>query len=230
MTSKQFVSKQRVSDHGEVYTHPREVNAMLDLVKQETERIDSTFLEPACGTGNFLVEILSRKLAVVKTRYAKSQLEYERHAVIAIASIYGIDILADNVDACQQRLLDIFNQQYTALYKANCKAACLNAVRLILSRNILHGDALTLKTVGDEQSPLKPIVFSQWKAATGSLIKRHDYKFSELFEETQSDKHDDFFVKTKKSLMSDLGSKAFIPEHIQEFPATHYLRLADASS
>lgn len=85
--NQQVVSKQRVADHGEVYTNAREVNAMLDLVKQETERIESRFLEPACGTGNFLVEILSRKLAVVAKRYAKSQLEYERYAVLAISSI-----------------------------------------------------------------------------------------------------------------------------------------------
>jgi hypothetical protein len=230
MSVNQVVSKQRIADHGEVYTHPREVNAMLDLVKQETERIDSTFLEPACGTGNFLVEILSRKLAVVKTRYAKSQLEYERHAVIAIASIYGIDILADNVAACQQRLFDIFNQQYTALYKAHSKAAYLNTARFILARNILHGDALTLKTIGDEQTLPKPIVFSQWKAVSGSLIKRHDYQFSGLFEDKQPDKNNDLFIKPKKSLMSDIGNKAFIPEHIQEFPPTNYLRLADATS
>ena len=91
---QQVVSKQRVADHGEVYTNPREVNAMLDLVKQETARIESRFLEPACGTGNFLVEILNRKLSVVAERYARSRLEYERYAVLAISSIYGVDILA----------------------------------------------------------------------------------------------------------------------------------------
>ena len=104
---QQVVSKQRVADHGEVYTNPREVNAMLDLVKQETARIESRFLEPACGTGNFLVEILNRKLSVVAERYARSRLEYERYAVLAISSIYGVDILADNVIACQKRLFDI---------------------------------------------------------------------------------------------------------------------------
>ena len=95
--TKQVVSKKRVADHGEVYTSEREVNAMLDLVKQETERIDSRFLEPACGTGNFLTEILARKLRVVESRYRKSQLEYERASIQAISSIYGIDILEDNV-------------------------------------------------------------------------------------------------------------------------------------
>jgi type I restriction-modification system DNA methylase subunit len=104
---KQVVSKERVANHGEVYTAQREVNAMLDLVKQETERIDSRFLEPACGTGNFLAEVLERKLRIVETRYGKSQLEYERYSVIAVSSIYGIDILEDNVVKCRDRLFGI---------------------------------------------------------------------------------------------------------------------------
>jgi type I restriction-modification system DNA methylase subunit len=81
-----------------VFTSEREVHAMLDLVKQETERIDSRFLEPACGTGNFLVEILRRKLAIVEQRYGKNQIEYERYSIIAISSIYGVDLLQDNIE------------------------------------------------------------------------------------------------------------------------------------
>ena len=92
-SERQLVSKKRVADHGEVYTRKQEVNAMLDLVKQETERIESRFLEPACGSGNFLTEILERKLSVVECRYGKSLLEYERNAMLAVSSIYGIDIL-----------------------------------------------------------------------------------------------------------------------------------------
>ena len=75
--TKQVKSKKRVTDHGEVFTAASEVNAMLDLVKHETERIDSRFLEPACGNGNFLIEILKRKLHIVEGRYSKSQLDYE---------------------------------------------------------------------------------------------------------------------------------------------------------
>lgn len=101
---RQVVSRKRVTDHGEVYTAKREVTFMLDLVKQETTRIDSRFLEPACGKGNFLTEILERKLRVVQSRYGKSQLDYERNAVLAVSSIYGIDILEDNVAMCRQRL------------------------------------------------------------------------------------------------------------------------------
>ncbi|MBI3163675.1 MAG: SAM-dependent DNA methyltransferase, partial [Chloroflexi bacterium] len=87
---KQTTSKQRIAEHGEVFTSQREVNAMLDLVKQETERIDSRFLEPACGTGNFLTEILERKLRIVEKKYRKSQLEFERNLTLAVSSIYGI--------------------------------------------------------------------------------------------------------------------------------------------
>ena len=111
------ISKQRVSDHGEVFTGRREVVAMLDLVKQETERIESRFLEPACGNGNFLAEILERKLRVVESRYGKSQLDYERKAVVAVASIYGIDILEDNVAACRKRLFGIFDWRYSNRFK-----------------------------------------------------------------------------------------------------------------
>ncbi len=116
----QIKSKKRVADHGEVFTAQREVNAMLDLVKQETERIDSRFLEPACGTGNFLAEILRRKLAIVASRYAKSQLEFERYAVIAVSSIYGVDLLEDNVQHCRERLFNIFNEIYSSFFKNLC--------------------------------------------------------------------------------------------------------------
>ena len=104
--------KNESANHGEVLTGQREVNAMLDLVKQETERIDSRFLEPACGDGNFLTVILERKLAIVEKRYGKSQLDFERYAVLAVSSIYGIDILPDNVRDCRRRLFEIFDANY----------------------------------------------------------------------------------------------------------------------
>src|ERR1700676_910522 len=141
-------TKKRVSDHGEVLTGQREVNAMLDLVKQETERIDSRFLEPACGDGNFLSAILERKLAVVEKRYSKSQLDFERYAVLAVSSIYGIDILPDNVREGRRRLFEIFDSIYMRLFKCSGKEACREAVTFILERNIIWGDALPLNTVG----------------------------------------------------------------------------------
>ena len=214
MSEKQVISKQRVADHGEVYTHAREVNAMLDLVKQETERIESRFLEPACGTGNFLVEILNRKLAVVTARYAKSQVEWERYAVLAVSSLYGIDILADNVAACQARLLELFDTQYRVLFKAQIQSKCSDAVGYILSQNILQGDALTLKTVGSGDAVAQPIVFAEWSAVNGSLLKRRDFVFAHLLEQASH---------REMPLFSDLDEAAYIPEPVKDYPLTHFL-------
>lgn len=170
-------TKERVANHGEVLTGQREVNAMLDLVKQETERIDSRFLEPACGDGNFLTVILERKLAIVEKRYGKSQLDFERYAVLAVSSMYGIDILPDNVRDCRRRLFEIVDANYGRLFKATAKDKCREAVRFILERNIICGDALTLRTVGEKPSH---IVFSEWSPVNGSMLKRRDFTFCEL--------------------------------------------------
>jgi len=218
MSDKQVISKQRVADHGEVYTHAREVNAMLDLVKQETERIESRFLEPACGTGNFLVEILNRKLAVVSARYTKSQLEWERYAVLAVSSIYGIDILADNVAACQARLFEIFDVQYRALFKQQAQQKCCDAVRYILCQNILHGDALTLQTVGSGAIPAQPIVFAEWSAVNGSQLKRRDFVFAHLVEQSSH---------REMPLFSDLDEEAYIPEPVKDYPLIHFLEVGN---
>lgn len=148
----QVKSKKRVADHGEVFTSQREVNAMLNLVKQETERIESRFLEPACGDGNFLTEILKRKLTVVESRYKKSQLEFERNAITAISSVYGIDILEDNVFACRARLLGIFTEFYSQNYSEKANPKVIDSARFILGKNIIWGDALDLRTVGDKPS------------------------------------------------------------------------------
>jgi len=212
---KQVISKQRVTDHGEVLTGKREVNAMLDLVKQETERIESRFLEPACGTGNFLTEILERKLRVVEDRYGKSQLEYERYAILAVSSIYGIDILEDNVQQCRHRLFVIFEWNYTRLFKNRAKNKCREAVRYILGRNIIRGDALTLKTVGEKP---EYIVFSEWSPVNGSMLKRRDFTFHGLL---------DHEGMKALPLFSDLGDDVFIPIPAKEYPLTHFLKVAD---
>ena len=215
LMEKQVVSKKRVADHGEVLTAEREVNAMLDLVKQETERIESRFLEPACGTGNFLAEVLERKLLVVEKRYCKSQLEYERNAVLAVSSIYGIDILQDNTEACRNRLFNIFDQKYTALFKDTRKEKCRNAVKYILQCNIIWGDALTLKTVGEKP---QLIVFSEWSPVNGSMFKRRDFTFHGLLQHES--------IK-ELPMFSDLGEDVFIPTPVKEYPLTHFLELGE---
>lgn len=205
-------SKKRVTDHGEVFTAEREVKAMLDLVKQETERIDSRFLEPACGNGNFLAEVLKRKLSIVEAKYKKSQLEYERYAVIAVSSIYGVDFLEDNAEECRERLFNIFDEQYTKRYKNECKEDCRSSIKFILNRNILWGDALDFTNPDTK----KPIVFSEWSAFNGSMLKRRDYIFKFLVEQTH-----------QFAMFNDEGNAAAIDEPIKDYPVMHFLKLAD---
>lgn len=210
-SNKQVKSKKRVAEHGEVFTNQREVDAMLDLVKHETERIDSRFLEPACGNGNFLAEVLRRKLAVVDNRYSKSQVEWERYSVIAVSSIYGVDILEDNAQECRDRLLGIYTEWYAKLFK-QLKYECIRSVRFLLSRNILWGDALDFTNPKTKQ----PIVFSEWSAINGFMLKRRDYMFKFLVEKTH-----------QFSMFNDEGNAAAIDEPVKDYPLIHFLKLGE---
>lgn len=209
---KQVKSKARVADHGEVFTNEREVNAMLDLVKHETERIDSRFLEPACGNGNFLAEVVRRKLQIVEQKYRKSQIEWERYAVLAVSSVYGVDILEDNAQECRERLFAIFDERYTMLFKDSCKDACRRSIRFLLERNILWGDALDFTNPATKQ----PIIFSEWSAVNGLLIKRRDYMFKFLVEKS-----------LQTSLFNDEGNAAAIDEPVKDYPLIHFLKLGE---
>ena len=211
-SSKQVKSKKRVADHGEVFTAEREINAMLDLVKYESFRIESRFLEPACGNGNFLAEILSRKLTTVTDRYKNSQIEWERYAIIAIANIYGVEILEDNAQECRERLFQIFDETYTKLYKNNCKEECRRSVQFLLHRNILWGDALDFTNPQTKE----PITFSEWSAVNGSMLKRRDFVFRFLVEKTH-----------QFSMFNDEGEPAAIDEPIRDFPLVHFLKLGE---
>ena len=211
--NSQIRSRERVVDHGEVFTSEREVNAMLDLVVNETHRIDSRFLEPACGNGNFLVEVLKRKLSVVSDRYHKSQIEFERHSVIAVGSIYGVDLLEDNVIHCRDRLFDAFDAIYRRHYGSFCCEDYRTSIRFVLTRNILWGDALTMKSICGSDTP---IVFSEWSAVNGSMVKRRDYSLAHLLT---------YQPMEGLNLFSDLGEEAFIPKPVKEFPLAHYAKL-----
>lgn len=180
--ARQVKSKQRVADHGEVFTAKREVEAMCDLVKQETERIDSRFLEPACGDGNFLSVILQRKLAVVTKKYRRSAYDWERNSLLAIGSMYGVDIMLDNVLACQERLFGIWNWEYKKVCKSECNDETREAARFILRLNIVCGNALTLLCCDDTGQELNiPIVFSEWTFPfNDARMQRKDYTLAEL--------------------------------------------------
>src|SRR5258706_9954168 len=149
----QVKSKQRVADHGEVFTPAWMVEAMLDLVKDETERIDSRFLEPACGSGNFLVKILQRKLAAVERDYGKSEFERRHYALLGLMCIYGIELLADNIAECRANVLEIL-ADYLNLAESD---ELYRAASYVLSQNLVHGDALAMRTYGG-----LPITFAEW--------------------------------------------------------------------
>ena len=228
MAEKQVKSRQRVADHGEVFTAEREVKAMCDLVKSETERIESRFLEPACGNGNFLAEVLGRKLAVVKERYGKSPSEYERYSVLAVTSVYGVDILPDNAQECRERLFSLWDKEYTAAVKNATDAACREAVRYILQKNILCGDALTM-----EQADGSPIVFAEW-SFVGNQVKRRDFRLDVLLKENP----DDNCYSDQLSLFADEADGADnwmidpvtheqIPKPLHEYELTDYRRVQE---
>ena len=172
----QIKSKERVAQRGEVFTAEREVNAMLDLVKNECLRPDSRFLEPACGDGNFLSAILRRKLAELRRKYKKSPRDYEKQAIVAIGSLYGVDIMNDNVYACRERLFSIWNEEYTDHCKAEASDEARQAAKFIISRNIINGNALTLMCV----DTTAPIVFSEWTLIGSTQMQRSDYTMTDL--------------------------------------------------
>lgn len=216
----QVRSKQRVADVGEVFTNEREVNAMLDLVADECHRIESRFLEPACGNGNFIAEVLRRKLAVVSARYRKSPNEYLRYAFLAVSSIYGVDIMADNVEECRDRLFAIAEGQARRDVGAAVDDGFLEAIRYVLQKNILCGDALTLKDASGE-----PITFAEWSLVSGDLVKRRDFLLSELLDGNVEKGQTLSLFGEKNDVISwefDAETQAFIPSAVREYPPMDY--------
>lgn len=164
-------SKQRVADHGEVFTPAWTVEAMLDLVKEETERIDSRFLEPACGSGNFLVRILQRKLAAVELKFGNSNFERRHYALLALMCTYGIELLEDNITECRANMLEIL-ADYLMLEESE---ELYRAASYVLSQNLVHGDALKMRTSDDQ-----PIIFAEWGYLGKGKFQRRDFRLHDL--------------------------------------------------
>lgn len=212
----QVKSRERVQEHGEVFTNEREVNAMLDMVRQETERIDSRFLEPACGDGNFLSEVLRRKLAVVANRYSKSPQEYMRYTFVAVSSIYGVDIMPDNVAECRKRLFGIVEDAAYSAIGRSLDDSFLESVRYVLEKNILCGDALTMV-----QHDGVPIIFAEWSMVMGDFVKRKDYRLDELLSGGDTKKGDQLgLFQTGWKYDSEIDG--LIPSAIREYPPIDY--------
>ncbi len=161
-----------MADHGEVFTPQWLVEAMLDLVKGESERIDSRFLEPACGSGNFLIPILKRKLAAVETKYGKAaEFEKQHYALLALMCIYGIELLADNIAECRDNMLEVL-AEYLGLEPSHY---FYSAARHVIAQNIIHGDALTMKTADGG-----PITFAEWGYLGRGKYQRRDFRLDVL--------------------------------------------------
>jgi hypothetical protein len=206
-------SKQRTVDFGEVNTSKAIVERMLDLIQEECIKLDSRFLEPACGDGNFLCEILKRKLTVILQQY-KQQKEFEKFSLLACTTLYGIDLLFDNIDIARDRLYKIFEDFYKNKFQ-NVDTAILKSFKKILSKNIIQGDALSFKC-GKKLEQV--IVLTEWSLIDNSF-KRRDFKYSDFISYSPIE---------GPNLFSDLGDKAFIPRPVKEYPLIKYYEIYES--
>jgi len=212
-TTEQLIfSKKRVADHGEVFTPTWLVEAMLDLVKDETERIDSRFLEPACGSGNFLIKVLQRKLAAVQLKYGRSDFDKRHYALLGLMCIYGIELLPDNIAKCRANLLEVM----VDFLGVPASDDLVKAAFFVLEQNIVHGDALSMRTeTGDA------ISFAEWGYLGKGKFQRRDFRFDAL---TQSSAFSE-----EGSLFAHLGNhEIFAPE--KTYPSMNVRQLAEQAT
>jgi hypothetical protein len=182
-------SKRRVADHGEVFTPPWLVEKMLDLVKGETERIDSRFLETACGSGNFLVPVLQRKLAAVESKFGKAEFERRHYALLAVMCTYGIELLPDNIVECRAKMLEVF-ADYLNLTETD---EVYLAAFYVMSQNLVHGDALTMRMHDDQ-----PITFAEWGYLGKGKFQRRDFRLEVLTQMSTFSQEDSLFAHLGK--------------------------------
>lgn len=231
MAEKQIKSKERVADHGEVFTNEREVKAMCDLVEQECERFDSRFLEPACGDGNFLAEVLSRKLKKVKKLYKNSPYDYERYSIFALSSVYGVDILNDNIKECRTRLFNIWNKEYKTCCKKNCNEETRKAAEYILKQNILCGNALTMMQVDENQQDTDiPIIFSEWSPVQGTKLNRRDFRLDVLLKANTKPNNEEkslFDDDLSEYLSINPTTGEYMPEPIKVYQPVHFKKIME---
>ena len=231
---KQVKSKQRVADRGEVFTAEREVKAMCDLVADECNRIDSRFLEPACGNGNFLAEIITRKLAVVSSKYKKSSYDWERYSLLALGSIYGVDIMTDNAVECRKRLFEIWNKEYKKVCKHDCNKDTVKSAEYILSQNIVCGNALCMMRVDENGNDTdEPIIFPEWTyLQNDAFMHRQDFRFDVLLKENDDEDMyssqlslfaDD--AMSKDNWMIDPETNESVPKPVKIYENIHYRKI-----
>jgi hypothetical protein len=205
--------RQRIIDHGEVFTPPGLVNDMLDLVAQECEREDSRFLEPACGDGNFLAEVLRRRLARTDQKY-RTQAQWEAHALLGLACLYGIELLPDNAAACRTRLAGIFQEHYEERYGNTVRTDVVGAARHIVECNVLQGDALRMS--GPDGGPL---VLTEWALVGRGKFKRRLFEYRELTPHPAEAGS----LFAAEPVHNEEGKPVFVARHLKDLPLVHYL-------
>lgn len=233
--TKQVKSKARVADHGEVFTAEREVKAMCDLVETQCDNVDATFLEPACGDGNFLAEILDRKLARVKKDAKSDATAWEWLSIRAIASLYGVDIMQDNAKECRERLFKQWDKAYKATCKKNCNDETRESVRYILSKNIVCGNALTMMCVDENQQDTDTyITFAEFKTCGRMyMLKRRDYRLDVLLKanEKPKDQRQLTLISDEDNIYNYLETNPvtgdYMPKPLREYAPLHYRRLKE---
>lgn len=203
-------SKQRVADHGEVFTPAWMVEAMLDLVKDETGRIDPRFLEPACGDGNFLVRILQRKLAAVELKYGKNDFEKRHFALLGLMCTCGIELLTDNIAECKANMLDVF-AEYLNLADTD---DLYRAASHVLAQNLVHGDALTMLT-----HERQPMTFAEWGYLGKGKFQRRDFRLDALTQAASWNTEGELFATAeRKDIFSPV--KTYPPMTVIELAAS----------
>lgn len=203
-------SKKRVTDHGEVFTPAWMVDAMLDLVKGESERIDSRFLEPACGSGNFLVPVLQRKLTAVELKFGKSDFEKRHYALLALMCTYGIELLTDNISECRGNMLEVF-ASYLEIDESD---GLYQAASYVLSQNLIHGDALTMRTMDDQ-----PITFAEWGYLGKGKFQRRDFRLDTLSQMSALSEEGSLFAHLGKHEIF-APTKSYPPMSVSEIAAS----------
>lgn len=189
---------------------------MLDMVKAETERIESRFLEPACGDGNFLIEVLRRKFDVVTSKYGSNKSDWQHYAWLAVSSIYGVELLEDNTCACRERLYKFVCDSHPFAVDGLFR----ESVRFVLSKNILTGDALTMS-----QADGTPTTFAEWSFVRGDRVKRRDYQLAHLLAANAK-------VGEQLGLFDSLNTEydesrnELVPKAVREYPLRNWWEVA----
>lgn len=210
--------RERVIAYGEVFTPPGLVNDMLDLVANECEREDSRFLEPACGDGNFLAEVLTRRLSKV-TKKHRVQAQWEAHALLGLACLYGIELLQENAAACRGRLNLLFQDFYQENFKDKAEMAVIQAAWHITRTNIVQGDA-RMMTGADSG----PIIMTEWSLVGRGRLKRRLFEYRELVPDQEDNQS---LFAHSSDVRNEEGEAVFIARHVCDLPIVHYRDLGE---